>query len=135
MSSDRFDNFYITDKFREINAQRLKQNKDTVLPLTRKEKRKFIEVSEPENFYLKFMKNDLKLPSQITSCRLIKKEKLKILNSGFYLFFSASYILCILFADYSLFWLLAKLNYHGTEELGVESEGKTIRTLQIHTTK
>lgn len=41
----RFDNRYITKGLRSIDLKRQKQGRDTVLPLNRREKAKYINVS------------------------------------------------------------------------------------------
>lgn len=48
----RFDNRYITKELRAIDLKRQKQGRDTVLPLNRREKAKYIHVSR--QFYLHF---------------------------------------------------------------------------------
>lgn len=51
MTSDRFDNVYINKRFHAIDLKRLEIGKETVLPLKRKETRKYIEVAiEKLNF-------------------------------------------------------------------------------------
>jgi hypothetical protein len=44
LTSDRFENRFITKYFREIDLQRAKHDQETVLPLTRTERRKYIMV-------------------------------------------------------------------------------------------
>jgi hypothetical protein len=44
LTSDRFDNRFITKDFREIDFRRTKHNKETVLPLTRLERNKYVMV-------------------------------------------------------------------------------------------
>jgi hypothetical protein len=53
LTSDRFDNRFITKDFREIDFQRSKHEKETVLPLTRTEKNKYVTVmlTDIVNYY------------------------------------------------------------------------------------
>jgi hypothetical protein len=44
LTSDRFDNRFITSDFLEIDLQRAKHDLETVLPLNRREKRHYVRV-------------------------------------------------------------------------------------------
>lgn len=49
MTSDRFDNVYLNKEFVALNKRRMEMGKETVLPLKRKERRKYVEVFQLSN--------------------------------------------------------------------------------------
>jgi hypothetical protein len=112
MTNNRFDNNYITRKFHEIDEQRLNMDKETILPLSRKERNKYIE---------------------ITSLKLIKTERQKLFKSGLFLLTSTFHVATFLVADYALFWVLALINYHAHQSYGVYEECKLDRNLGMNT--
>ena len=106
MTQDRYQNYYITRKFHEIDDRRKEMQKDCVLPLTNKERGKYIE---------------------ITSLQMVKSERFQILKSGVFLLISCVQIIGILITDFSLFWLLSIMQYHGSQEEGLESDTKILK--------
>ena len=46
LSNDRFDNFYITYRVRQIDEKRTKLGKEPILPLNSRESRKYIKTSK-----------------------------------------------------------------------------------------
>ncbi|XP_062705075.1 DC-STAMP domain-containing protein 2-like [Aedes albopictus] len=90
LTKDSFDNFYINRDFIAIDEHRRTLNRDTILPLTRKERNRYIH---------------------LTSMTLIRKEKLRIARSAVFLFVSSIHILGLMAADYCLYWLLAMIRH------------------------
>ncbi|XP_066262197.1 uncharacterized protein [Euwallacea similis] len=100
LTSERFDNVYITKYFREIDKRRAKFNKETVLPLTRMEKTMYVSMrseslSKTERRNL--LKNTIKL---VTVC----------VNLGTHMA-----------ADYSLHWMLSLISHHARYQSKVEA--------------
>lgn len=106
MTQDRFKNYYINRKFHEIDDRRKEMEKDCVLPLTNKERGKYIE---------------------ITSLKMVKSERIQIFKSGVFLLISSVQIIGILITDFSLFWLLSIMQYHGSQEGGLETDTKILK--------
>lgn len=98
--SDRFDNYYITKNFIKIDEQRKKLNKDSVLPLTRKEGNKY---------------------ARPNSCILLRSEKLKLIRSIIFLIISSIQLLSIIIIDYSFYWLLSTIRRYGSKQSGLET--------------
>ncbi|ETN64289.1 hypothetical protein AND_003965 [Anopheles darlingi] len=88
LTKDTFDNGFLTEDFYEIEQRRAEMNIALVLPLTRKEAQRYVP---------------------ITSSHLTWKERLRIARSITFLLISTVQILCQLFADYALYWLLTLL--------------------------
>ncbi|XP_062549952.1 DC-STAMP domain-containing protein 2 isoform X2 [Armigeres subalbatus] len=86
LTRDRFDNVYISRDFIAIDEHRRSLNMDTILPLTRKERNRYI---------------------RLTSLSLIRKEKIRIARNALFLFISTIHILGLIATDYCLYWLLA----------------------------
>ncbi|XP_066142810.1 DC-STAMP domain-containing protein 2-like [Euwallacea fornicatus] len=100
LTSERFDNVYITKYFRDIDQRRAKSNKETVLPLTRMEKTMYVSMrseslskTERRNLF----KNTIKL---MTVC----------VNLGTHMA-----------ADYSLYWMLSLISRHARYQSKVEA--------------
>lgn len=72
--------------------------KDLVLPLTWKEKGKYINISTP---------------------LLVRSEIWRIAKNMLFLLISTLHMFCLCYADYVLFWLLARINYIGKKEAGL----------------
>ncbi|XP_044264380.1 DC-STAMP domain-containing protein 2-like [Tribolium madens] len=92
LTSERFDNKYITRDFREIDLQRAKLGRETVLPLNNRERTMYITIS---------------------SCRLVKTEKRKLSQSAVVLFVATLKLCAHMLVDYSLYWVLNLIRYHG----------------------
>ncbi|XP_055844080.1 DC-STAMP domain-containing protein 2 [Episyrphus balteatus] len=99
LTSDHFDNQFITKDFISINNQREKMGMDCVLPLTRKERRKYV---------------------MITSLTLVRAEIFNMSRTILFLTISSIQLACICIADYSLFWLLSMINVYGQQEAGLD---------------
>ncbi|XP_021695181.1 DC-STAMP domain-containing protein 2 [Aedes aegypti] len=99
LTKDSFDNFYISRDFIAIDEHRRSMNRDTVLPLTRKERNRYIH---------------------LTSMSLIRKEKLRIARSAVFLFISSIHILGLMAADYCLYWLLALIRHVFLRQADIE---------------
>lgn len=109
LSNERFDNFFITAELVAIDDERKRKQLDTLLPLARHERRKYIPLD---------------------SCRLVRKERWKIARSSFFLFIATIQLVSIIMTDYSLFWILALIRRFGKMEQGIEMD--PLVTLDIH---
>ncbi|XP_012274020.1 uncharacterized protein LOC105696254 isoform X2 [Orussus abietinus] len=99
LTNERFDNRYLTDDLREIDLRRSRENKETVLPLNPREKSKYIP---------------------LTSITLVRVEKIKLTKSAVFLSLT-TFKLCIhMMADYSLYWVLSTIRYHGRFETKIQ---------------
>ncbi|XP_066587675.1 uncharacterized protein [Prorops nasuta] len=99
LTNERFDNRYLTEDLRTIDLIRCRQDKETVLPLNRRERNKYIP---------------------LTSMTLVRMEKVKLARSAVFLAL-ATFKLCIhMLADYSLYWILSTIRYHGRFETKVQ---------------
>ncbi|GLV39594.1 uncharacterized protein CBL_08340 [Carabus blaptoides fortunei] len=107
LTADRYDNKYITREFREIDFRRAQMDRETVLPLNNRERLKFINVS---------------------SVRLVRSEKLHLFKALAILFSSYFQLATFMFFDYSLYWLLATIRYHGRYRSTVQAP----RTVDLH---
>lgn len=63
----RFDNRYITKEFRELDLKRLREGRETVLPLSRRERAKYVTVNYLSSLYFILIYSGL-----IKSIKLIK---------------------------------------------------------------
>ncbi|KAG5333498.1 DCST2 protein, partial [Acromyrmex charruanus] len=99
LTSDRFDNRYLTDDLRTIDLIRTRQDKETILPLNRRERNQYIP---------------------LTSVTLIKVEKIKLAKSVVFLGLTTFKICIHMMADYSLYWILSTIRYHGRIETKVQ---------------
>ncbi|XP_036138924.1 uncharacterized protein LOC105838921 [Monomorium pharaonis] len=99
LTSERFDNQYLTDDLRTIDLIRTRQDKETVLPLNRRERNQYIP---------------------LTSVTLIKVEKVKLAKSIVFLSLTTFKICIHMMADYSLYWMLSTIRYHGRIETKVQ---------------
>lgn len=99
LTKDSFDNFYISRDFLAIDQHRRGMNREAILPLSRKERNRFISLN---------------------SKSLIRKEKLRIARSAVFLFISSIQILGLIAADYCLYWLLATIRYAALRESDIE---------------
>ncbi|XP_070169409.1 uncharacterized protein [Polyergus mexicanus] len=99
LTKDRFDNRYLTDDLRTIDLIRTRQEKETILPLNRRERNQYIP---------------------LTSITLIKVEKVKLAKSAVFLCLTTFKICIHMMADYSLYWILSTIRFHGRIETKVQ---------------
>ncbi|XP_055383719.1 DC-STAMP domain-containing protein 2 [Condylostylus longicornis] len=110
MTSNQFDNYFITKEFVDIDNQRKSMRKELALPLTKKEERRYVKIS---------------------SMTFVKSEILKIGRSVIFLIITTTQIFCTCLIDYSLYSILNMMRQIGlTEEplqapsfFGVEVSG------------
>ncbi|CAB3257663.1 unnamed protein product [Arctia plantaginis] len=88
----RFDNRYITKELQELDLKRQRQGRETVLPLNRRERAKYITT---------------------TSFRLVASEKMYLTRSAVFMLITTFKLLIHIVADYSLYWVLMTIRYHG----------------------
>nr|XP_018907459.1 PREDICTED: DC-STAMP domain-containing protein 2-like [Bemisia tabaci] len=99
LSSLSFDNKYLTDNFYEIDFKRTRQDLDTVIPLTRYERSQYIE---------------------LTSIRLLKKERESLLNSFWFLFLTGYRLGVHMLLDFALYWILSLIHRYGRLQVNVD---------------
>ncbi|XP_026828449.1 uncharacterized protein LOC105277385 [Ooceraea biroi] len=99
LTNERFDNRYLTDDLRTIDLIRTRQDKETILPLNRRERNQYIP---------------------LTSITLIKVERVKLTKSAVFLCLTTFKICIHMMADYSLYWILSTIRYHGRIETKVQ---------------
>ena len=92
LTSERFDNRYITKDLRKIDLIRARQDKETVLPLNRREKSRYASLS---------------------SVMLVKSEKTRLARSAVFLGLATIKMLAFMSIDYSLYWVLYTIQLHG----------------------
>ncbi|CAK1541097.1 unnamed protein product [Leptosia nina] len=88
----RFDNRYVTQELYEIDLKRFQEGRDTILPLNRRERTKYIPT---------------------TSFRLIATEKVFMSRSAVFMMITTFKLMIHIIADYSLFWVLTTIEHHG----------------------
>ncbi|XP_026734949.1 uncharacterized protein LOC113498907 isoform X3 [Trichoplusia ni] len=89
----RFDNRYITKDLQDLDLKRQRQGRETVLPLNRRERAKYITT---------------------TSFRLVASEKVYLNRSAVFMAVTTFKLLIHMVADYSLYWVLMTIRYHGS---------------------
>ncbi|XP_050553800.1 uncharacterized protein LOC118270849 isoform X3 [Spodoptera frugiperda] len=89
----RFDNRYVTKELQELDLKRQRQGRETVLPLNRRERAKYINT---------------------TSFRLVASEKVYLNRSAVFMAITTFKLLIHMVADYSLYWVLMTIRYHGS---------------------
>ncbi|XP_064624473.1 DC-STAMP domain-containing protein 2-like [Lineus longissimus] len=104
MKRDRFDNCYITFAIRDANERREEMGKETVLPLHRKESKKYIKP---------------------TSFHLAKAEKRKLITGLIFLAGSMIHAGFYLLIDYGAYWNLMNIRKH--MHIKIHHDGKLIR--------
>ena len=85
LTSDRFDNRYISGYMREIDLKRARGDKETIFPLNRRERNKYVP---------------------LTSMLLIKSERIKLAKSAVFLATTSVKLAIHMAVDYCLFWIL-----------------------------
>lgn len=103
MTKLRFKNFLITDEFIKIDAKRKELDMEAVLPLTKAEQNKYV---------------------QLTSFHLVKLEIRFLIDKSLFLMMSTLHVCGLLFADYSLYWFLSMIHFFGSQENVIERERK-----------
>lgn len=99
LTSERFDNVYITSYFREIDRRRAKAAKETVMPLTKKEQQIYVPINGGA----------------------LSKSERKSLAKSFYKLATASVKLGTHMAvDYSLYWILSLISHHARYQSKVQ---------------
>ncbi|XP_063834460.1 uncharacterized protein LOC135083679 isoform X2 [Ostrinia nubilalis] len=88
----RFDNRYITKEIRDLDLKRLREGRETILPLNRRERAKYVTT---------------------TSFRLVASEKVYLNRSVVFMAITTFKLLIHMVADYSLYWVLMTIRYHG----------------------
>ncbi|KOX69325.1 DC-STAMP domain-containing protein 2, partial [Melipona quadrifasciata] len=99
LTSERFDNRYITNDLRTIDLIRARQDKETVLPLNTRERNRYVP---------------------ITSVRLIKSERVKLAKSIVFLSLATIKFIMYISADYCLYWILNTIQLYGRFQSKVE---------------
>ncbi|XP_068981009.1 DC-STAMP domain-containing protein 2-like [Bombus flavifrons] len=99
LTSERFDNRYITDDLRTIDLIRTRQDKETVLPLNRRERNKYVPLS---------------------SVILIKSERTKLSKSIIFLSLATVKLITYMLIDYCLYWVLNTIQLYGRFQSKVE---------------
>lgn len=61
---------------------------------------------------------------EVTSIKLVLSEWRHVFSKSVFLLFSTLQLCGVLMADYSLFWILSMINFYGSREANVESEGE-----------
>ncbi|CAH1985245.1 unnamed protein product [Acanthoscelides obtectus] len=92
LTSDAFDNKYITKQFREIDMARARLGKETVLPLSNREKQDYVRIG---------------------SSRLIKTERKHLAKVMTTLLKATLKLSLYMAADYCLFYILDLIRFHG----------------------
>ena len=103
MTSLRYKNVFITNKFHEIDERRAELELEKVLPLTANERKCYFELK---------------------SLHLAKYEFWMIIDKGIFVLMSTIHLSAILFVDYSLFWFLSVIQFYGNQELTELAAGK-----------
>ncbi|KAJ2940494.1 hypothetical protein O0L34_g6426 [Tuta absoluta] len=91
----RFDNRYVTKELIDLDLKRLRHGKETVLPLNKREKGKYIKT---------------------TSFRLVSSEKVHLSRSVVTMAITTFKLLIHMIADYSLYWVLMTIRHHGLRQ-------------------
>ncbi|KZC07081.1 DC-STAMP domain-containing protein 2, partial [Dufourea novaeangliae] len=108
LTSERFDNRYITNDLRTIDIIRARQDKETVLPLNPRERSRYVPLS---------------------SVMLVKSERTKLARSAVFLCLATIKLLAYMAIDYSLYWVLNIIQIHGRFQSKVEKP--TVVTVHV----
>lgn len=103
MTSLRYKNVFITEKFHEIDERRAELKMEKALPLTANERKSYIELS---------------------SLRLVRHEYWMLFDKGVFVLMSTIPVCAILLGDYSLFWFLSVIQFYGNHEVAQLTEAK-----------
>lgn len=110
MTDLSFKNIFITQAFIEIDQKRAELEMETVLPLTRDERKSFVELA---------------------TFKLVNHEYRLMFEKSIFLLFTTLHLCGILLADYSLFWLMSIIQYHGHRGIDNQSQGWMRNSLQF----
>ncbi|XP_046833011.1 DC-STAMP domain-containing protein 2-like [Vespa crabro] len=99
LTSERYNNKYITDDIRTIDLIRARQDKETILPLNPRERNRYVSLS---------------------SVKLIKTERIKLVKSAMFLSLTSVKICMYIMTDYSLYWVLDTIRYYGRIQTQIE---------------
>ncbi|XP_031776330.1 DC-STAMP domain-containing protein 2-like [Apis florea] len=99
LTSERYDNRYITNDIRTIDLIRARQDKETVLPLNPREQKRY---------------------ASLTSAKLIKPERVKLARSLIFLSMATMKLITFIAIDYSLYWILKMIQIYGRYQSKVE---------------
>ncbi|XP_053619404.1 uncharacterized protein LOC128680350 isoform X2 [Plodia interpunctella] len=91
----RFDNKYITKELRDLDLTRLRLGRETILPLNRRERSKYVST---------------------TSFRLVASEKIHVNRSIVFMTITTFKLLIHMVADYSLYWVLMTIQHNGKNQ-------------------
>ncbi|XP_018322438.2 DC-STAMP domain-containing protein 2-like [Agrilus planipennis] len=91
LTSETFDNRYITQDFRQLDMRRAHMEVETVLPLNHRERKKYVSS---------------------TSIRLINSERKKLSKAAMTVFVATIKMTVYILIDYALFWTLKMIRYH-----------------------
>ncbi|KAK0162528.1 hypothetical protein PV327_006301 [Microctonus hyperodae] len=105
LTSDRYNNKYLTKYFRYIDLMRAKNDKETVLPLNKREMKKYIP---------------------LTSFTLIRTERNKLLRSAIFLGLASLKLFIHISVDYSLYWILDLIHYYGKLQTKVPQQANSV---------
>lgn len=99
----RYKNVFITKKFHEIDEKRVAIKMENVLPLTKSERKSFVE---------------------LTTFRLVKHEYRMVFEKSIFLLMSTLHVCGVILADYSMFWILSIVQFYGSQNKEIGAEGK-----------
>ncbi|XP_031343488.1 uncharacterized protein LOC116171003 isoform X2 [Photinus pyralis] len=100
LTSDRFDNHFITRDLRNIDIRRAQMEKETILPLNHRERALYINVN---------------------SIRLVKIEKLKLSKAAVALCVITLKLSTHMMADYALYWVLMTIRTYARFQSKMEA--------------
>ncbi|KAF8795729.1 DC-STAMP domain-containing protein 2 [Argiope bruennichi] len=108
LTADHFDNVYITFHVRDIDERRAAMDKETILPLTVRERRRYVSTF---------------------SLRMAASERRKLMVAGSLLLLSALHAGIAMLLDYSLYQLLKMMNFYG--HLEAKTQLPTVIQIQV----
>ncbi|XP_073990974.1 uncharacterized protein isoform X2 [Rhodnius prolixus] len=92
LTQDWYDNRFITDNIIMLDLKRTYMGRETILPLNFHERKKYIS---------------------LTSWRLVANERRRLAKTAIFLSVATIKLSIHMLADYSLFWILNMIKYHG----------------------
>ncbi|XP_068083933.1 DC-STAMP domain-containing protein 2-like [Anabrus simplex] len=107
LTQDRFENIYITKYFYELDIRRARLQRETVLPLNKREKRKYIPLA---------------------SWTLVKTERMKLTKNAMFLGSATLKLGIHILGDFCLYWILNIIRIHGS----VQSKVKAPNMVGVH---
>ncbi|KAL1513928.1 hypothetical protein ABEB36_003266 [Hypothenemus hampei] len=100
LTSEKFDNIYITKNFRKIDQRRAKTGKETVLPLTKSEQQTYVPIA---------------------SAKLVRSERRSLSKNITKLATASVKLGTHMAADYSLYWVLNLISHHARYQSKVQA--------------